>query len=75
MKQRFMLIACAVFEQECRECVELSENTVDLKIVDQGLHDVGEEKMSSALQDEIDAVDCEKYEAILLAYGLCNYRG
>jgi len=67
-----MLIACAVFERECRECVEQSENSVDLKIVDQGLHDVGAQKMSAALQAEIDAVDCEKYDAILLAYGLCN---
>jgi len=67
-----MLIACAVFEQECRACVERTENSVDLKIVDQGLHDVGEQKMSSALQEEINAVDCDKYDAILLAYGLCN---
>ena len=72
MKNKYMLIACAVFERECRKCIELTENSVDLKIVDQGLHDVGEQKMSSALQDEIDAVDCEKYDAILLAYGLCN---
>jgi hypothetical protein len=28
--------------------------------------------MSSALQREIDAVDTGRYEAILLAYGLCN---
>ncbi len=72
MKKRFMLIACAVFERECRQCVEQTENSIDLKIVDQGLHDVGEQKMSSALQEEIDAVDCEQYDTILLAYGLCN---
>ena len=29
--------------------------------------------MSAALQEKIDAVDPEKYEAVLLVYGLCNY--
>lgn len=38
----------------------------------QGLHDVGEFKMSTRLQDEIDKVDASRYEAILLGYGLCN---
>ena len=70
--KNYMLLACAVFERECRFCAERSGSSVDLKIIDQGLHDVGEQKMSSALQDEIDAVDCDKYDAILLAYGLCN---
>jgi hypothetical protein len=68
----YMLLACAVFERECKFCVQHSHNNVELKIIDQGLHDVGEQKMSSALQAEIDEVDCEKYDAILLAYGLCN---
>jgi len=72
MKKRYLLLACAVFERECKFCVERTENEIDLRIIDQGLHDVGEQKMVAALQEEIDKVHVEEYDAILLAYGLCN---
>lgn len=70
---RYMTIGCAVLARECYYCAAISKNIIDLRILEQGLHDVGEEKMSSSLQREIDAIDPEKYEAILLAYGLCNH--
>ncbi len=69
---RYKILACAVFARECYYCAALSKNIIDVRLLEQGLHDIGEEKMSAALQREIDAVDHEKYEAILLAYGLCN---
>ncbi len=65
-------MACAVFARECYYCAAKSRNIIDLQIIEQGLHDVGEAKMSTALQTEIDAVDTDKYDAILLAYGLCS---
>ena len=68
-----MTIGCAVLARECYYCAAISKNIIDLRILEQGLHDVGEDKMSSSLQREIDAIDPEKYEAILLAYGLCNH--
>jgi hypothetical protein len=40
--------------------------------MEKGLHDVGTKKMSEKLQSEIDRVDAEKYDTILLCYGLCN---
>lgn len=69
---KYIMLACAVLARECYHCAAKSRNLIDLRIVEQGLHDIGEEKMSSALQREIDKVDQDKYEAILLAYGLCN---
>lgn len=69
---RYLTLACAVFARECYYCAALSKNIVDVQLLEQGLHDIGEEKMSAALQSEVDAVDKDKYEAILLAYGLCN---
>lgn len=69
---RYKIIACAVFARECYYCAALSRNIIDVQLLEQGLHDIGEEKMSAALQNEISAVDKETYEAILLAYGLCN---
>ena len=71
-RKRYKMIACAVLARECYHCAAASRNIVDVAIIEQGLHDVGEERMSSSLQGEIDTVDVEKYEAILLAYGLCN---
>jgi hypothetical protein len=70
--QRYLLIACAVLARECYHCAAKSKNSIDIRIIQQGLHDIGEDRMSSALQQEIDAVDKEKYDAILMAYGLCN---
>lgn len=69
---KYMTIGCAVLARECYYCAAISKNIIDLKLLEQGLHDVGEDKMSSALQREIDGVDQDKYDAILLAYGLCN---
>jgi hypothetical protein len=70
--KRFKLIGCAVLYRECYYCAAVSRNIVDVQILEQGLHDVGEAKMCSRLQREIDAVDKAAYDAILLAYGLCS---
>ena len=70
--RRFALITCAVLIRECYHCASLSKNIIDVRSLEQGLHDIGEAKMSARLQEEIDAVDHEKYDTILLGYGLCN---
>lgn len=69
---RYKLISCAVLFRECYSCAAKADNLIDVQIIEQGLHDVGKEKMTARLQQEIDKVDCEKYDAILLGYGLCN---
>ncbi|MFA7231914.1 MAG: DUF1638 domain-containing protein [Victivallaceae bacterium] len=73
LPNKFYLISCAVLYRECCYCAAVSKNIIELKIFEQGLHDIGEMKMSQALQAEIDRIDPEKYQAILLGYGLCNY--
>ncbi|MFH1476934.1 MAG: DUF1638 domain-containing protein [Verrucomicrobiota bacterium] len=70
--QRYLLIACAVVYRECYHCAALCRNIIDIRLCDKGLHDIGAPKMCSKLQAEVDAVDRTKYDAILLAYGLCN---
>ena len=67
-----MLITCAVIYRECYYCAAISKNIVDIRILDKGLHDIGNPGMSEMLQKEIDAVDTQQYDAILLGYGLCN---
>ena len=70
--KHYKLIACAVLSREVYYCAANSENIIDITILRQGLHDIGEKKMSARLQEEIDSVDTKQYDAILLAYGLCN---
>jgi hypothetical protein len=70
--KHYMLISCAVLARESYYCAAISKNIIDIVLLDQGLHDIGEEKMSAELQKTIDNVDTEKYDAILMGYGLCN---
>ena len=73
MRQTYKLIGCEILFREICACASVSANVIDIEIMPKGLHDVGEEKMSAMLQARIDAVDADKYDAILLCYGLCNY--
>ena len=70
--RKYIIIACAVFVREVYFCAAKSKNIIDVMILDQGLHDIGEVGMSAKLQEVIDAVDPGKFDAILLGYGLCN---
>ncbi len=70
--KRYMLIACAVIYRECYHCAAISKNIIDIRILDKGIHDIGADKMSVMLQNEIDAVDAKQFDGILLGYGLCN---
>jgi len=69
---RYKLIACEILYRELCYCVALSRNIVDLEFLPKGLHDLGEEKMSARLQEELDRVDPQRYQAVLLGYALCN---
>ena len=70
--KHYILISCAVMARESYYCAAISKNIIDIVMLDQGLHDIGEKGMVAELQKAIDAVDIEKYDAILLGYGLCN---
>ena len=69
---RLVLIGCAVLHRECHYCAAVSRNIVEVRLCEKALHDIGAGRMSARLQAEIDAVDTGAYDAILLAYGLCN---
>jgi hypothetical protein len=45
---------------------------VDIEFLPKGLHDIGSGAMRERLQAALDRVDAAKYNATLLAYGLCN---
>jgi len=71
-QEHYIFLGCEILCREAYHCACLSENLIDIHLIEQGLHDIGEKKMCTKLQQKIDAVDSEKYGAILLGYGLCN---
>jgi hypothetical protein len=71
-RKRCKLIACEVLFREICYSAARCSNIIDITFMEKGLHDVGTKKMSEKLQGEIDKVDAEKYDTILLCYGLCN---
>ena len=69
---RFALLSCEVFYREMCWAISQSPNQVDLMFLPKGLHDMRCEGMQARLQETLDEIDKEKYDAILLGYGLCN---
>ncbi|MDR1611558.1 MAG: DUF1638 domain-containing protein [Planctomycetota bacterium] len=71
-EKRYKLIACEIMFREICYLLSQTPKIVNVVFLPKGLHDVGGEMMKATLQAELDQVDPEKYEAILLGYGLCN---
>jgi hypothetical protein len=72
MPHCYKLIACEILFRELSYCAARSCNKIDITFLPKGLHDMGEKKMTSRLQEVINQVEPSKYEAILLGYGLCS---
>ncbi|MDF2613989.1 MAG: hypothetical protein K0S71_1775 [Clostridia bacterium] len=70
--KRYRVIACEIMFREISFCAAKCKNIVDITFMSKGLHDIGQIKMSEALQQAIDEINSSEYDAILLAYGLCN---
>ncbi len=68
---RVKLLACEVFFREVCHLAAQSPTTCDLEFLPKGLHDLGAERMLARLQERVDAAP-EGYDAIALAYGICN---
>lgn len=71
MPRRLKAITCAVFAREAYACAADSPCQVDIDLFPKGLHDQPD-IMRATLQAQIDAVPADRYEAILLVYGLCG---
>ena len=69
---KLMMLACEIIYREVCYAVAQSKNMVDVKFLRKGLHDIGCEKMSSRLQEEINHVPKDTYDAVVLGYALCN---
>jgi len=68
----FKLIACNVFFREVCAEAALSPHVFDLEFTEKGEHDKPE-TLRALLQEKINAAAaCGKYDAVLLAFGLCG---
>ncbi|MGD0731453.1 MAG: DUF1638 domain-containing protein [Terracidiphilus sp.] len=68
---RFKVISCEVLTREMDAVLSRSPHTVDAEMLTMGLHDLGA-FMRPHLQERIDAVDGQGYDAILFGYALCG---
>jgi hypothetical protein len=72
--QRFQFIVCKVMQREAYFCAARSKNTVDVVLMEQGLHDEPD-KLRSQVQKALDQtcdIQGRPYDASLLGYGLCS---
>jgi hypothetical protein len=69
---KLKLVSCEVLYREMCGVVAHSPHQVDVEFLPKGLHDLGGVPMRKRLQDVIDRVDPERFDAILLGYGLCG---
>ncbi len=69
---RLKLISCEIFYREMCAAVARSPRQVDAEFVTKGLHDMGAAPMRERLQEAVDRVEPDRYEAVLMGYALCG---
>ena len=68
---KYRLVACEIFYREICALVSRSRNQVDVEFLPKGLHDLPTGEMRQKVQEAVDRTP-EGYDAVLMAYGLCN---
>lgn len=68
---RLKCITCEALARMVYHAAAFSEHVVDVSLYEIGLHG-DPPKLQTTLQDAIDAVPSDKYDAIVLGYGLCG---
>lgn len=71
VRVRIKLLVCEVFFREVCHIAAQSPTTCDIEFLPKGLHDLGADRMVARLQARVDAVE-PGYDAVGLAYGICN---
>ncbi len=68
---RLRVVACDVLRREMYRCAARAEAVVDVVLLPQGLHD-NSDLCRDRLQPLVDDTDPDRYDALVLGYGLCN---
>lgn len=69
---RVMVIACPVFQREIELLAADAKTAVATRWLEMGLHEQPHENLRAALQAAIDEAVPADFDAIAIAYGLCN---
>jgi hypothetical protein len=69
---RFLLVGCPVFQREVEQLAAAARNAVTLRWLEIGLHERPPGALREALQSAVDEASPGDFDAVLLAYGLCN---
>jgi hypothetical protein len=68
---KFRCITCEVLARPVYLCAAYSSHIIDVEILPKGLHNTPN-KLRAYLQDRIDAVQNQEYDAVVFGYGLCG---
>ena len=68
---RLRVAACDVLRREIYWCAARAAHEADVTLLEQGLHD-NSDLCRGRLQPLIDQTDPERFDALVLGYGLCN---
>ena len=71
-RPRLLLVACRVFERELDVLARSAKTEMQIHYVEIGLHEQPGALLRAALQEEINTVPEEDFDAVGLGYGLCN---
>lgn len=69
---RIRAITCEVMARVAYMQAALSPHVIDVELLEQALHDDPPASRLNRLQAQIDSTSAEKYQALVLIYGLCN---
>ena len=67
----YLALTCEALARSIYIAAANSSNTISIRLFRQGLHNTPK-NLRAVLQDEINAVEADKYDALLLAYGICG---
>lgn len=69
---RLLVVACPVFQREIELLVPTAKNSITSRWLEMGLHEQPAENLQAALQAAIDSAAPAEFDAVAIAYGLCN---
>jgi hypothetical protein len=69
---RLHLISCRVFERELEVLAPNARTDLRIQYLEMALHEKPGAQLGAALQDAVNAVPTDQFDAIALGYGLCN---
>ena len=71
MAKRYRALSCEVLARHLYHVAARAPDVIDVDLVDKGLHSEPD-VLRAELQRRLDAIPREKYDAVLLGYGLCS---